>query len=54
MFVGGIGLGAAYGVHTRKGVAPMMVAGVAGSVADLVYGYYFVCREESTKQEEPH
>ena len=51
MFVGGIGLGAAYGVHTRKGVAPMMVAGVAGSVADLVYGYYFVCRRDEDESQ---
>ena len=42
----GVGLGAAYGIRGKKGVAPMVVSGVVGSVADLIYGYTIACKAE--------
>ena len=42
----GIGLGAAYGVRLKKGAAPMIVAGLGGSLADIIYGYTVACQDE--------
>ena len=38
--------GAAYGIKYKKGVVPMVVAGVTGSVADAIYGYVKACEIE--------
>lgn len=43
----GVGLGAAHGIKYGKGVVPMVMAGVAGSFADLVYGYTVACSKEA-------
>ncbi len=43
---GGVLGGAAYGMKMKKGMLPMVAAGVAGSVADLVYGYVSACEKE--------
>jgi hypothetical protein len=45
--VAGVGLGAAYGIKYSKGALPMVASGVAGSLADLVYGYFFACNRET-------
>mmetsp|Transcript_7054 Transcript_7054/g.10120 ORF Transcript_7054/g.10120 Transcript_7054/m.10120 type:complete len:87 (-) Transcript_7054:235-495(-) len=42
----GVGLGAAYGMGQKRGIAPMIVSGVAGSIADLIYGYTIACQNE--------
>ena len=44
--VAGVGLGAAYGIRMKKGPAPMIVAGLAGSFADIIYGYTIACQDE--------
>lgn len=44
---GGVLGGAAYGIKAKKGLLPMVAAGVAGSVADLVYGYVVACEKEA-------
>lgn len=43
---GGVLAGAAYGIKYRKGIMPMVAAGVSGSVADLIYGYLQSCKNE--------
>lgn len=43
---GGVLGGAAYGIKTKKGVLPMVVAGVAGTMADMAYGYVIACKNE--------
>ena len=43
---GGVLGGAAYGIKYRKGIIPMVAAGVAGTLADLVYGYLESCKNE--------
>jgi len=43
---GGVLGGAAYGIKAKKGVVPMVIAGVAGTVSDLVYGYVKACKGE--------
>eukprot|EP00547_Thalassionema_nitzschioides_P006442 CAMPEP_0194203140 /NCGR_PEP_ID=MMETSP0156-20130528/3002_1 /TAXON_ID=33649 /ORGANISM="Thalassionema nitzschioides, Strain L26-B" /LENGTH=72 /DNA_ID=CAMNT_0038928831 /DNA_START=69 /DNA_END=287 /DNA_ORIENTATION=+ len=48
-FVGGIGVGAMSGIHLKKGIAPMIVGGVAGSMTDLMYGYMVACKEKVSK-----
>lgn len=45
-FVAGIGLGTAYHLHSKAGPAPMIVAGLGGSLADLIYGYTVECQKE--------
>ncbi|KAI2496387.1 hypothetical protein MHU86_18123 [Fragilaria crotonensis] len=45
-FVAGVGLGGAYAIHLKKGPAPMILAGLGGSLADLVYGYAIACQDE--------
>jgi hypothetical protein len=45
-FVAGVGLGGAYGIRLKKGPAPMILAGLGGSLADLVYGYAIACQNE--------
>ena len=46
----GVGLGTAYAVQTKGtkgyGLLPMVAGGIAGSVADLVYGYTVSCISE--------
>ena len=53
--MGGVGAGGLYGMRSKKGVMPVLVGGVAGSVADLAYAYMFKCvnQVQATKQEEP-
>jgi hypothetical protein len=43
---GGVGLGAAYAIKKSKGPIPMVAAGVAGTLGDLMYGYFVACSEE--------
>jgi len=43
---GGVGLGAAYGIRYSKGVVPMAVSGVVGTMADMIYGYVVACSKE--------
>ena len=43
---GGVLGGAAYGIKAKKGVVPMVIAGVAGTFSDLVYGYMEACKDE--------
>lgn len=43
---GGVLGGAAYGIKMKKGLLPMVAAGVAGSLSDLVYGYVSACEKE--------
>jgi len=43
---GGVGLGAAYGIKYSKGVVPMAVSGVVGTMADMAYGYIVACSKE--------
>ena len=49
---GGVLGGAAYGMKMKKGMLPMVAAGVAGSVADLVYGYVSACEKEVKNYEQ--
>jgi len=42
----GVGLGAAYGIRSKTGIMPMVAGGVAGTLADLVYGYTVACVDE--------
>jgi len=54
-FLGGAGLGTAYALKTKSGnIMPLLIGGMAGSVADLVYGYTVKCvnQVEATKQQE--
>jgi len=44
--LGGVLGGAAYGIKAKKGLVPMVVAGVAGTMSDLVYGYMEACKDE--------
>ena len=44
--VAGVGLGAAYGIRLKKGPAPMIIAGLGGSLADIIYGYTMACQDE--------
>ena len=48
---GGVGLGAAYAIKNSKGPLPMVAAGVAGTVGDLIYGYYQACSKEVEEYE---
>ena len=48
---GGIGLGAAYAIKNSKGPLPMVAAGIAGTVGDLIYGYYQACAKEAEEYE---
>eukprot|EP00551_Chaetoceros_affinis_P006586 CAMPEP_0203666130 /NCGR_PEP_ID=MMETSP0090-20130426/3215_1 /ASSEMBLY_ACC=CAM_ASM_001088 /TAXON_ID=426623 /ORGANISM="Chaetoceros affinis, Strain CCMP159" /LENGTH=85 /DNA_ID=CAMNT_0050529915 /DNA_START=53 /DNA_END=310 /DNA_ORIENTATION=- len=48
---GGVGLGAAYAIKYSKGPMPMAMAGVAGTVGDLIYGYYEACKIEADRYE---
>jgi len=48
-FVGGVGAGAMAGIQLKKGVGPMIVGGVAGSTADLMYGYIVACKDKVSK-----
>jgi hypothetical protein len=43
---GGVLAGAAYGIKYRKGIMPMVAAGISGSLADLIYGYLEACKNE--------
>ena len=43
---GGVGLGAAYGIKYSKGVVPMALSGIAGTAADMIYGYMVACSKE--------
>jgi hypothetical protein len=52
-FAGGIGLGAAYAMRYKKGVAPMIVAGLGGSMADIVYGYMVACQDHVQRKAAP-
>ena len=45
-FTIGVALGGAYAIRMKKGPAPMIVAGVGGTMADLCYGYAVACKEE--------
>lgn len=52
-FVGGAGLGTAYALYGKRGnIMPLLVGGMVGSVADLVYGYTVKCvtQVNATKQ----
>mmetsp|Transcript_33985 Transcript_33985/g.38676 ORF Transcript_33985/g.38676 Transcript_33985/m.38676 type:complete len:91 (-) Transcript_33985:1024-1296(-) len=53
-FGGGVGLGLAGSLKLKKGPAPMIIGGVAGSLADLIYGYTVACKEHTStnKKEE--
>ena len=51
--VGGVGLGAAYAIKKSKGPMPMMMAGVAGTFADLVYGYVVACSKQVETYNDP-
>ena len=51
---GGVGLGAAYSIKYSKGALPMVVAGVAGTVADLAYGYTVECAKEVERYHQRH
>ena len=44
---GGVGLGVAYGIRYKKGALPMVAGGVAGTVADLIYGYTVACKQQA-------
>lgn len=48
----GVGLGGYYGAKAKAGVAPMIAAGVAGSLADLLYGWTAACEEEVRRYRE--
>lgn len=41
-----MGLGAAYGIKYSKGIVPMAVTGIAGTAADMLYGYITACSKE--------
>ena len=41
----GVGLGTAYALRYKKGFGPMVVAGAAGTTADLLYGYLVECAQ---------
>ena len=42
----GVALGGAYAIRMKKGPAPMIVAGVGGTMADLFYAYAVACKAE--------
>lgn len=48
-FAAGVGLGGFYAIRKSKGIPVMVAAGVAGSVADMIYGYTVACKEESER-----
>jgi len=48
-FAAGVGLGGLYAVRSKKGLPVMAAAGVAGSVADMIYGYTVACKEEADR-----
>jgi hypothetical protein len=53
-FLGGIGVGTLHTLSSKtKSFMPVLVGGMAGTVADLVYGYTVVCvtQVEATKKE---
>ena len=41
--VAGVGLGTAYSLKYKAGLAPMIAAGALGTSADLIYGYLVEC-----------
>ena len=55
-FLGGASLGTAYAVRSKtKNYMPLLVGGMAGTVADLVYGYTVKCinEVEATQRRKP-
>eukprot|EP00533_Pseudo-nitzschia_delicatissima_P015074 CAMPEP_0197276910 /NCGR_PEP_ID=MMETSP1432-20130617/16174_1 /TAXON_ID=44447 /ORGANISM="Pseudo-nitzschia delicatissima, Strain UNC1205" /LENGTH=102 /DNA_ID=CAMNT_0042743033 /DNA_START=51 /DNA_END=359 /DNA_ORIENTATION=+ len=48
----GIGLGTAYSLKYKKGLAPMIAAGAVGTTADMVYAYLVECSEFTSSKEE--
>ena len=47
MCAAGALLGGAYGIKKSKGIAPMVVGGFAGTVADFAYGFTVDCQEDA-------
>mmetsp|Transcript_35279 Transcript_35279/g.77272 ORF Transcript_35279/g.77272 Transcript_35279/m.77272 type:complete len:135 (-) Transcript_35279:405-809(-) len=44
--VAGLAAGGAYSYRTRTGVVPLFAAGVAGSLADIMWGLMVDCKDE--------
>ena len=44
--VAGLGLGVAHALKHKKGMMPMVVGGVLGSLSDLTYGLLVGCKEQ--------
>lgn len=42
----GLAIGVAYSLKTKKGIIPVVGLGVAGTMADLVYGYTVECKRQ--------
>jgi hypothetical protein len=49
---GGVGLGVAYSLKYKKGLIPMVAAGVGGTLADLIWGRVVACKEEAKRVED--
>jgi hypothetical protein len=45
-FVAAVGLGVVYSIHQKRGIPPMVFAGMVGSMSDLANGYFYTCRKE--------
>ena len=50
--VGGLAAGVLYSVPNKKGAVPVMAAGVAGSLADAVWGLMVECQSEVSAYKE--
>ena len=50
--VGGLAAGVLYSVPNKKGAVPVMAAGVAGSLADAVWGLMVECQAEVSAYKE--
>ena len=48
----GIGLGTAYSLKYKKGLAPMIAAGAVGTTADMVYAYLVECAHLRESQDD--
>jgi len=50
--VGGLAAGVAYSVPSKRGIVPVMAAGVAGSLADVMWGLMVECQSEVSAYKE--